>query len=100
MPRSNAIILVAVLAALATLGVLLLAKAWLAARRRAHAYILRPSLFTPAEAAFLRVLESVLPPGVRVFGKVRLEDFLGVKPSLDRREVQAARNRINRKHVD
>jgi len=97
MPRLDPNILIAVSAALVAL---LLLRAWLAARRRAHAYYLRKSLFTAAETAFLQVLESVLPPGVRVFGKVRLEDFLGVKPGLDRREAQAARNRINRKHVD
>ncbi len=63
-------------------------------------YYLRKSLFTAAERSFLGVLESVLPAGVRVFGKVRLEDILGVKAGLERGERQAARNRINRKHVD
>lgn len=63
-------------------------------------YFLRKSLFTPAERSFLGVLEGNLPLGVRVFGKVRLEDFLGVKAGLERGERQAARNRINRKHVD
>jgi len=97
MPKLHPLILVA---AAASLAVLLLARAWIAARRRAHAYYLRQSLFTPAEAAFLPVLESALPPGIRVFGKVRLEDVLGVRSDLDRGEGQAARNRINRKHVD
>jgi len=67
---------------------------------KAGVYYLRKSLFTPAERSFLGVLEGSLPPGVRVFGKVRLEDILGVKSGLERGERQAARNRINRKHVD
>ncbi len=67
---------------------------------KAGVYYLRKSLFTPAERSFLGVLEPNLPSGVRVFGKVRLEDILGVKAGLERGERQAARNRINRKHVD
>jgi hypothetical protein len=67
---------------------------------KAGVYYLRKSLFTAAERSFLGVLESVLPAGVRIFGKVRLEDILGVKAGLERGERQAARNRINRKHVD
>ncbi len=63
-------------------------------------YYLRKTLFTPAERSYLGVLDSVLPADVRVFGKVRLEDFLGVKSGLDRGARMGARNRINRKHVD
>lgn len=63
-------------------------------------YYLKKALFTPAERSFLGVLEGVLPHGVRVFGKVRLEDIFGVVKGLTRGENQAARNRINRKHVD
>ena len=67
---------------------------------RADIYFLRKSLFTPAERSFLGVLDASLPPGVRVYGKVRLEDIIGVKKGLGRSEYQAAKNRINRKHVD
>lgn len=67
---------------------------------KAGVYYLRKSLFSPAERSFLGVLDGNLPPGVRVFGKVRLEDILGVVSGLERGERQAARNRINRKHVD
>lgn len=63
-------------------------------------YYLKKTLFSPAERSFLGVLDSTLPEGVRVFGKVRLEDFIGVKRGLERGDNQAARNRINRKHVD
>lgn len=67
---------------------------------KAGVYYLKKSLFTPAERSFLGVLEPVLPPGVRVFGKVRLEDIFGVVKGLNACERQSARNRINRKHVD
>jgi hypothetical protein len=63
-------------------------------------YSLKKALFTPAERSFLGVLEPNLPPGVRVFGKVRLADILDVKKGLERGERQGALNRINRKHVD
>ncbi len=64
------------------------------------AYYLRKSLVTSAEHSFLGVLESVLPPGTRVFGKVGLDALLGVKGGLERDERQAALNHIARKHVD
>lgn len=63
-------------------------------------YYLRKALFTPAERSFLGVLEPNLPAGTRVFGKVRLEDIFGVKSGLDRSQRTAARNKVNRKHVD
>lgn len=63
-------------------------------------YYLREALFTPAERSFLGVLEPQLPPGVRVFGKVRLEDLFGMKSGLERGPRQGAWNRIGRKHVD
>lgn len=67
---------------------------------KAGVYYLRKALFTPAERSFLGVLEPNLPPGMRVFGKVRLADILGVKAGLERSERTSARNRINGKHVD
>jgi len=67
---------------------------------RAGTYYLRRSLLSPAERSFLGVLESNLPRDVRVFSKVRIEDIVGVKTGLDRGARTAARNRINRKHVD
>jgi hypothetical protein len=74
-------------------------KAQMAGRRKGD-YYLRKSLFTPAERAFLPVLERAMPAGLRVFGKVRLEDIFGVKSGLDLSERQAARNKVSRKHVD
>lgn len=67
---------------------------------KAGVYYLKDSLFSAAERSFLGVVERNLPVGVRIFGKVRLEDFLGVVRGLEAGERQAARNRINRKHVD
>ena len=66
----------------------------------ADIYYARKTLFTAAERSFLGVLEPQLPRDIRVFGKVRLEDVLGVKAGLSRPERLAARNKINRKHVD
>ena len=63
-------------------------------------YYLRKTLFTAAERSFLGVLERALPPGVRVFGKVRLADIFGVQSGSERGERQGAFNRISRKHVD
>ena len=71
-----------------------------AVRGRRGFYVLRPALFTPAERAFLAVLERILPPGVRVFGKVRLADVFAEQRDLNARERRSARNRIDRKHVD
>jgi len=86
---------------------LILFAAWALTRARranpregAEAYYLRLSLFTPAEQAFLGVLESQLPPGVRLFGKVRLEDIFAVKDDMKAGARQAARHRVGRGHVD
>jgi hypothetical protein len=86
---------------LAALVIIVLLAAWkVIGGRKGGAYYLRPALFTAAERSFLGVLEQVLPPGVRVFGKVRLADVFGVKRGLNPSDRQGARNRIDRKHVD
>jgi len=88
---------VLVIAALALFVVLAVLRAvFLRRRRNTGVYYAKKSLFTPAERSFLAVLSS----DVRVFGKVRLEDIIGVKSGLERDERQAARNRITSKHVD
>jgi hypothetical protein len=92
-------ITILVVVALVVFSLWVIVRAQLAGRR-AGTYYLRKSLFTPAERAFLPVLERAVPAGVRVFGKVRLEDILGVVRGLDRAGRLAARNKINRKHVD
>ncbi len=91
------LVLLAVLALVAAVAALKLLASW--ARRRG-AYELRAALFTAAERSFLAVLERNLPPGVRVFGKVRLGDIFAVKSGLSAGDRQGARNRIDRKHVD
>lgn len=91
------ILFVVILAAAAVLTAL---KILTRGRGKGGAYYLRQTLFTPAERSFLGVLESVLPSGVRVFGKVRLADIFGVKSGSERGERQGAFNRIDRKHVD
>lgn len=74
-------------------------RAQLAGRRQGD-YYKRKSLFSAAERNFLTALEKAIPDGVRVFGKVRLEDIFGVSKGLYKADRLAARNRINRKHVD
>jgi Protein of unknown function (DUF2726) len=88
---------VAVLVVFAALAVL---KLKMAGGAKRGVYVLKKALFTPTERSFLGVLERALPPGVRVFGKVRLADIFGVQSGLDASARQAARNRIDRKHVD
>ncbi len=94
------IIIALVILILFVVGAVIVAKLKSGAAPTAAAYYSRKSLFTPAERSFLGVLDGNLPAGLRVFGKVRLEDILGVKKGLTRPERTAARNRINRKHVD
>lgn len=58
------------------------------------------ALFTPAERAFLDVLEQALGGRFRVFGKVRLADVIRVKQGLSGSDRQQAFNRIQSKHLD
>lgn len=66
----------------------------------AFPYQKEPVLFTPAERAFIGVLESALGDQLRVFGKVRLADVIKVKPGLSASGRQQAFNRIQSKHLD
>jgi hypothetical protein len=63
-------------------------------------YELNASLVTPAERSFLGCLDSVLPPDIRVFTKVRLVDIFSVENSTDHSAWRSAFNRIQSKHVD
>ena len=63
-------------------------------------YYLKKSLFSPAERSFLGVLESLNPPDIRIYAKVRLADIFGIKKGLAKGGAQSALNRINAKHVD
>jgi hypothetical protein len=58
------------------------------------------SLFSPAERAFLLVLDEAVGSEHRVFGKVRVADVASVKPGLTRSTRQGALNRIAAKHFD
>jgi hypothetical protein len=62
-------------------------------------YYLRDSLFTPAERAFLGVLQSLDFEGVTVTAKVRLADIFGIKHRTPWKERQRAFNRIASRHV-
>jgi len=63
-------------------------------------YVLNATLVTAAERSFLGRLDSVLPPDIRVFTKVRLADIFSVENTKDRVGWRSAFNRIQSKHVD
>ena len=63
-------------------------------------YIQSDALFTPAELAFLRVLDSAAGEHYRLFGKVRVADVIAVFPVSDRGAWQRAFNKISAKHFD
>ena len=67
---------------------------------KALPYVLNPSLVTAAERSFLGCLDTVLPPEIRVFAKVRLADIFSVEKSTDRAGWRSALNKIQSKHVD
>jgi len=85
---------------LCIMGLFLLLQRFIKPRKIAQPYVLKPSLFTPAERSFLGCLDSVLSPDVRVFAKVRLADLFDVEKTPDRSAWQSAFNKINSKHVD
>lgn len=58
------------------------------------------ALFSPAERAFLGVLDRAVGPEHRVFGKVRVADVASVKPGLSAAARQGALNRVAMKHFD
>lgn len=58
------------------------------------------TLFTVAERSFLCVLDQVVGPECRVFGKVRVADIAKVKSGLGNSARQAALNRVAAKHFD
>lgn len=57
-------------------------------------------LFTPAERAFLPLLESALGEGRRVYAKVRVADVIGVRQGMAASIRQTALNKISSKHLD
>lgn len=64
---------------------------------QAYPFGVRDDFLSPAELSFYHVLRSALPPDAAVAMKVRLGDILFVRQP---HQNQAARNRINQKHVD
>lgn len=68
--------------------------------RSGPTYRRHEALFTPAELHFLRSLRGALPPGIDVFGKVRVADVLRPLEKLDRKSWRRAFNRITGKHLD
>jgi hypothetical protein len=69
-------------------------------RRHRLPYVLEPSLFSPAQQAFLPVLERAMGRGYRVYGNVRVADVLGVRRRLDRRVRRRALDRLGQYRFD
>ncbi len=66
-------------------------------KKAIYPYGVRDEFLSPAEISFFHVLKGVLEPGYYLITKVRLGDLFFVRqPHLN----QAARNSIERKHVD
>jgi hypothetical protein len=63
-------------------------------------YKRRGLLFTPAERAFLEVLEQALDSRYRVFGKARLGDLIKPATGLDAGRRTTSQKRIDRIQVD
>lgn len=63
-------------------------------------YVPAKALFSSAERLFLDLLDQVVGPEHRVFGKVRVADLASVKPGLAPSARQGALNRVAAKHVD
>lgn len=68
--------------------------------REGDVYILKDSLFSPAERSFFGVLDSLCDDNMTFQSKVRLADIFGVKRGLGRALWQRSFNRISSKHVD
>jgi very-short-patch-repair endonuclease len=62
-----------------------------------YPYGLRDDFLSPAELSFFRVLKSELPAEWHLVAKVNLADLFFIRQP---HRNQAARNRIDRKHVD
>ncbi|GGM07102.1 topoisomerase [Pseudomonas asuensis] len=68
--------------------------------QRAFPYLLNEALFTPAERAFLTVLDEAVGEDYRIFGKVRIADVASVKAIRDQKSWYRAFNKISAKHFD
>lgn len=93
--------LLALGAALLALGVLalLLRTLFFGAGRR-FPYARCAALFTPAERAFLGVLQRAAGNEFQIFAKVRLGDIIQPRPGLSRQRFFQALGRVTSKHVD
>jgi hypothetical protein len=69
-------------------------------RPAASPYTLHVSVFSPAEAAFLHVLDRAVGQRYRIFGKIRVADVIAVRKDLDPRSYSIAFSRIGAKHFD
>ena len=85
--------------------IILLALAFLSKNKRPPSlgtlpYKMKDTLYSPAERSFLGVLDQAIGNDYRIFGHVRIADFIKVKKGLSNSERTTAQNKINSKHVD
>lgn len=59
-----------------------------------------PSILTPPEQQFYKVLQSVLKGRVLIMPKVRIADILKVKSSISRKDFWRHFTKISQKHID
>jgi hypothetical protein len=69
-------------------------------RRHRLPYVADQILFSPAQQAFLPVLERAMGRGYRVYGKVRVADVLGVRPRIGAQARRRAFERLGQRRFD
>jgi Protein of unknown function (DUF2726) len=69
-------------------------------RLAASPYTRHVSVFSPAEAKFLHVLDRAVGQRYRIFGKIRVADVIAVRKDLDPGGYRTAFSRIGAKHFD
>jgi len=86
---------------LAGLGVVSIVAVFYTLRKRQpFPYAKQEALFTPAERAFLTILDDILEPRFLIFGKVRLADIIKTRGGMERAAQRKAFYKIMGKHVD
>jgi hypothetical protein len=63
-------------------------------------YTQHVTLFSPAETAFLRVIDQAVGKHYRIFGKIRVADVIDVRQDLGTHAQRTAFRRISAKHFD
>ncbi|WP_181364690.1 DUF2726 domain-containing protein, partial [Aeromonas sp. HMWF014] len=90
-----------VVSGLVLLVLLLLVVFWTRGKKgKPLPYDVQETLFSPAERAFLGVLDLAVGDKARVFAKVRVADVLTPEAGMGKSKWQQAFNKISAKHLD